>query len=158
MLWTWPSIVVQNNNNTSGSETKFFWSFFTSLRVLRRDVPEKLQENRKTFCSRVTGNFSIFERVYSSLKAVVKNMSIFNSTFNHLEASALLVLLWCFGHKLILNSSDRSLTFTYRSHALACLFCGCRFPEYRCMNAKDSIPLQCLKGQFTQNSVAIYSS
>lgn len=79
VLRTWTSIVVRNDNNTSvpnhGPGTKFFWSFLTSLRVLRTDVPEKLQENRKTFCWRQTGDFSTFERVYSSLKAPVKKTS-----------------------------------------------------------------------------------
>lgn len=70
--------------------------------------------------------------------------------FYHLEASALLILLWCFGHKHILNFWGCPPAFTYRSHALAwCLFCRCRYTVYHGMNANGSFHLQCLKGQAT---------
>jgi len=135
VLWTWPSIGVQNNNNTSGPETKFLWSFF--FFYLLEDFKEGCTREawRKQKDILLKGGWQFFN-LWESLqlpKGCCKEHVYLQFNFYHTEASALLVLLWCFGPKLFLNPSDCSLTFTYRSHALACLFCGCRLPVYRCM-------------------------
>lgn len=108
VLWTWTSIVVQNNNNTSvpnrGPETNFFWSFLTSLRLFKEGCTREASRKQKDILFMADWRFLTFERVCSSLKDPVSS-----STFITLKQVHF--WFWCFGRKLILNSLGCSLAF-----------------------------------------------
>lgn len=109
VLWTWTSIVVRNNNNNTSVpncelETKFFWGFLTSLRVFKEGCT--WEASRKIERHFVLG-WLVILNLWESLqlpKGPCKEHICLQFNFFHLEASTLLVLFWCFGRKLVLNS------------------------------------------------------